>query len=219
MPADGPQERWVPVAEAVLYCAERGLVRTAKTVRKWASRSVARPDQAEIRVRHEDTGNGFRWVIEQGSLDRKIEEELAFEVRRSTEPVGTAPEPSAPVQTGALMPGNADPDAHRSEPVETGAETGAAMRGGSGTLSDFLQEQLAEKDRQIAKLNEQIERKDAQIMTMLERDRETNLLINGLQQTLTHSLGLEAPGARRPAPSSPEGEAPRRSIFHPRGVE
>lgn len=30
-------------------------------------------------------------------------------------------------------------------------------------------------------------------MTLLERDRETNLLINGLQQTLLKTLGLETP--------------------------
>jgi hypothetical protein len=51
-------------------------------------------------------------------------------------------------------------------------------------------------------------------MTMLERDRETNLLINGLQTTLTRSLGIESPEVRRDR----EGSDPHRSIFHPRGA-
>ena len=59
--------------------------------------------------------------------------------------------------------------------------------------NDFLQDQIGQKDIQIAELNDQLKRKDEQIMTMLERDRETNYLISGLQQALTKTLGIEAP--------------------------
>jgi len=191
-----PGETWLSVGDAVLHCNHRGLTRTAKTVRKWASRSAQNPDNAEIRVRHEDTENGFRWVIEQGSLDRKIDEELAYELIRNPEPVRTGSYSSEPVQTDLPSESVADADTNFSEPVRTGVE-GSAPTGQGSELSAFLQEQIAEKDRQIAKLNEQIERRDDQIMTMLERDRETNLLINGLQTTLTQTLGIESPQARQ----------------------
>jgi hypothetical protein len=191
-----PGKTWLTVGDAVLHCHRRGLTRTAKTVRKWASRSAENPDHAEIIVRREDTDNGFRWVIEQESLDRKIDEEIAYELIRNPEPVHTGAHMSEPVPTTATSECVADADENPSEPVHTGAHPSAPT--GQGTeLAAFLQEQIAEKDRQIAKLNEQIERRDEQIMTMLERDRETNLLINGLQTTLTKTLGIESPQARR----------------------
>lgn len=191
-----PGETWLSVGDAVLHCHRRGLTRTAKTVRKWASRSAENPDHAEILVRREDTENGFRWVIELASLDRKIDEELAYELIRNPEPVRTGAHMSEPVQADSSSESIADADANASEPVRTGSE-GSAPTGQGSELSAFLQEQIAEKDRQIAKLNEQIERRDEQIMTMLERDRETNLLINGLQTTLTKTLGIESPQARQ----------------------
>ena len=96
------EDAWLSVAEAVAYCTERGLSRTAKTVRKWAARSAAHPEEAEISARREDTDNGFRWVVEQSSLDRKIDEELEFEARKEVEQVHTSPDISKPVHTGTL---------------------------------------------------------------------------------------------------------------------
>lgn len=84
-----------------------------------------------------------------------------------------------------------------------------------------MREQLAEKDRQIAKLNDQIERRDEQIMTMLERDRdrETNLLINGLQVALTKTLGIESPRTREDGQVAGEANPNQRSFsFTPNSV-
>ena len=62
---------------------------------------------------------------------------------------------------------------------------------------DFLKDQIGQKDTQITELNDQLKRRDEQIMTMLERDRGTNYLINGLQQALSQSLGIESPDRLR----------------------
>ncbi|MEO1143796.1 MAG: hypothetical protein AAFW66_15890, partial [Pseudomonadota bacterium] len=62
---------WLTVADAVIRCTERALPRTPKTIRKWAARSHANPENADISVRREDTENGFRWSIEAKSLERK----------------------------------------------------------------------------------------------------------------------------------------------------
>ena len=78
---------------------------------------------------------------------------------------------------------------------------------------DFLKDQIGQKDTQITELNDQLKRRDEQIMTMLERDRETNYLINGLQQALSQSLGIESPdrlrirreGDNRPGTPPPPG--------------
>ena len=50
------------------------------------------------------------------------------------------------------------------------------------SIVDFLKEQVRVKD-------EQIKVKDEQIVSMLERDRETNILIKGLQTSLTNTVG------------------------------
>src|SRR5690349_21832894 len=51
--------------------------------------------------------------------------------------------------------------------------------------NDFLRDQIARKDHQI-------EQRDTQIQSMIERDRETNILIQGLQRLLR--LGSGDPG-------------------------
>jgi hypothetical protein len=50
--------------------------------------------------------------------------------------------------------------------------------------NDFLRSQLVAKDLQIAVKDKQIEAKDGQIASLLERDRETNILMQSLQQIL-----------------------------------
>jgi hypothetical protein len=112
---------WLTVAEAVLYCADQGLPRTPKTLRKWARRSSLFPDDAELNVRREDVENGDRWIIERGSLDRKIEQERELMARRADEPVRTGADPSGPVRTGSLAQTQAQPDAAAPEPAQTGA--------------------------------------------------------------------------------------------------
>lgn len=191
---------WLSVPEAVAYCEAQGLSRNIKTVRRWAARSLSRPAEAELLAREEDTGNGFRYVIERHSLDRKIAQELAFEARQTGTDI-TTPDPTAPDQSGHVqaiaVAENATssaevPDEPMSAPVRTPEDGPARQLKVSSSNDDFLKDQLCQKDIQIADLNEQLKRRDEQIMTMLERDREVNYLINGLTQTLSQSLGVDA---------------------------
>jgi len=151
-------------------------------------------------VREQDTGFGFRYMIDRASLDLKIKQELEFEADKKDADMSgqdlTPPDTSAPAldenkpsiekvvlpdTPGHDQPGPDEPT--RRLPVQSVGD-------------DFLKDQISEKDTQIAQLNKQIERKDEQIMTMLERDRETNILIRGLQDALTSTLGLNAPPPR-----------------------
>ncbi len=61
------EQEWLSVNQAVTYCAELGLVRTPKTVRKWAERSSGLPD-GDVLSRKQDTMWGYRWQIEKASL-------------------------------------------------------------------------------------------------------------------------------------------------------
>ena len=190
--ADGFRD-FLTIQECVVYAEIHGLSRTPKTFRKWAHWAHQDSVGDEVFARREDTGNGFRWTIARSWLDKKIREELE---RRSTgsELAFTGVHPSAPVDTGASAeqshPGSANPH----EPV--GTDESHVQRGSgeqthehrdavpsvpasSEPLIEFLTSQLAQKDKQI-------ETKDRQIEAMLDRDRETNILIKGLQ----HLLGV-----------------------------
>ena len=192
---------WLSVAEAVALCSERGLSRNMKTVRRWAQRSHARPENAEVFVREQDTPTGFRYVIEKTSLERKIAQELAFEANRAeAESQGqTLPRPDVPAPVPAEDPGQIGDGTEEDTraPVPPGPDTTVRKLDVVSVGGDFLKEQISQKDTQIADLNAQIERRDRQIDAMLERDKETNVLINTLQETLSQAMGLESPARMR----------------------
>jgi hypothetical protein len=119
---------WLTVAEAVAYCSIKDLDRTPKTIRKWAQRSHLDPENAELTVRREDVDNGFRWTIERSSLDRKIAQELEFEVRRAGEPVETRPDASGAVHTSAGAETNDDGSENSSELVQSGVHPPGSVR-------------------------------------------------------------------------------------------
>ena len=172
---------WLTVQEAVTYCLSHGLNRTPKTIRKWAQRSQNPiSGSAEINVKSQDTENGFRWLIEKASLDVKIAQELEFETRKNgfadntdlSELVATSANLSTPVQVNEP----AEELVGTSENASAQVPTGAHPFGDD--MIEFLKKQIDIKDQQIAV-------KDQQIGAMLERDRETNVLIQGLQTSLT----------------------------------
>ncbi len=195
-PAD-TSGQWLSVADAVAYCARHGLNRNIKTIRRWAERSLKRPDEAEVKVREQDTGFGFRYMIEQSSLDLKIRQELDFEAKQAKA------DTSGHDHASPDMPSDAHDETKPSVPEEMHADTPghdqavpdepARKLAVHSIGDDFLKSQMKEKDGQIAELNKQLERKDDQIMTMLERDRETNILIRGLQNTVADILQLKPP--------------------------
>lgn len=184
---------WLTVKEAVAYCRELGLSRTQKTVRRWAQLARKADGQGEVKVRHQDTENGFRWLIERSSLDVKIAQEKELEARKAealpedqeVKPVGTGADLSLHVRTGAEteLSGNSP-----AEHVPTGSHPSLPVRtnGSSDEMIEFLKNQIEEKDRQLRV-------KDDQISGMLERDGETNFLIGMLHEMLS----LQAPRDRQ----------------------
>ena len=184
--------QWLTVQGAVAYCLSKGLSRTSKTVRKWAQRARdPESGTAEISVKAQDTENGFRWLIDRSSLDVKIEQEKQFEQRKdgdandsnASEQVATGLHPSAPVLAEEQTVSEVSTTPHLSKPVLTGAKQNNEQ------MIDFLMKQIDTKDQQLAV-------KDRQIETMLERDHETNILIQGLQTSLT-GVVRALPGARQ----------------------
>ncbi len=192
---------WMTVQEAVAYCVSKGLPRTPKTVRKWAQRSIESvTGTGDVVVQRQDTENGFRWLISQELLDVKIDQEKEHALRNAaetdnentSEPVGTGAHVFEQVATGANRSAqvavnelDSEPiqlHENTSEPVGTGAhEAGTAQRNSRPENLEILN--LLKK--QLERAERQLDVKDKQIDALLERDRETNVLIQGLQTSLT----------------------------------
>lgn len=182
--ANGFEHEWLDVEQAVALALELGLSRTPKTIRKWAERSSGLPD-GDVVARRDDTPWGYRWLIEKASLTRKVEEELELRGGNHPEPVRTGSdevrsddpqniaanwnEPTLnhteQVHTGSDAFGQPisesdeenrpEPGSHRFAPVQAGAET--------ETVLDVVRERMADKDREIAFLREQLAAAQAEV--------------------------------------------------------
>ena len=174
---------WLSVQDAVTYCQSKGLSRTPKTIRKWAMRSQnLDAGNGDVVSRSQDTENGFRWLIDRNSLDVKIEQELEFDSRKKSETF--VPNLLEPVETGADGSEAVLLKELGSEQVDTGSHPSEAVH--TAPHADFGY--LAFLKKQLDRAHQQIDVKDRQIDALLERDRETNVLIQGLQGGLTRLL-------------------------------
>lgn len=142
---------WLTVAEAVIRCTDRGLSRTPKTIRKWAARSFEQPEAADILVRREDTGNGFRWSIEATTLERKIDEELEYEAQRQPKPDATGVHLFEHVGLETTAENLEEPVETPSEPVPTSTESS----GGSGVEAE-LRHQLEQSRAEVEFLRDEL---------------------------------------------------------------
>jgi hypothetical protein len=174
---------WLTVQDAATYCQTKGLSRTPKTIRKWAMRSQNLDGgTGDVVSRSQDTENGFRWLIERNSLDVKIAQELEFDTRKKAETF--VPNLLEPVETGVDGVDEVQVKEPAIEPMETGANPSEAVQ----TLPHPDASYLAFLEKQLDRAHQQIDVKDRQIDALLERDRETNILIQGLQGGLTRLL-------------------------------
>lgn len=178
-----PWGDWLTVQDAVTYCQSKGLSRTPKTVRKWALRSQnLEAGSGDVVSRAQDTENGFRWLIERNSLDVKIAQELEFDSRKKSETF--VPNLLEPVETGADGSKSVPLKEHVTEQVETGLHLSEAVHTAPHPDVGYV----AFLEKQLDRAHQQIDVKDRQIDALLERDRETNVLIQGLQGGLTRLL-------------------------------
>lgn len=171
--ANGFEQEWLSVEQAVVFCAELGLTRTPKTVRKWAERSSGLPD-GDVVARKQDTPWGYRWQIEKAPLIRKVEEELELQAAQEPEPVRTgSPEAASqepektfeadpnypeqvptgahefePSETETAIVAEREPSPHQSEPVQTRSEIELVL--------DEVRERMADKDREVEFLRQQL---------------------------------------------------------------
>jgi len=175
--ADPFEQEWLSVEQAVVYCAELGLTRTPKTIRKWAERSSGLPD-GDVLARKEDTPWGYRWQIEKASLTRKVEEEIELRGANPSELVHAGSASQTLPESEKIAVTNNEQHANHAEPVRTSAEvfepeamhaTGKNAREPSAhqfeqvqttseieTVLDEVRARMSDKDREIEFLRGQL---------------------------------------------------------------
>ena len=160
------QAYWLTVEEAAALYEAAGHARTMRAIQKYC----ARGDLSCIR---EQTTYGERFRITPASVDRHIEQIKELSQAHGREQ--SRPDAAVRSEGSALSIENSD----RASVREQSRPDAPDVRYVTLLESEnaFLRDQIGRKDHQI-------EQRDGQIEAMIERDRETNILIEQLQRRI-----------------------------------
>jgi hypothetical protein len=197
----GDNEFTLTIEEVAERYARAGHPRTIRTLQRYCA--IGHLDAQKVA-----TTLGDKYLITPQSVRRhiaQIEELRALDTvaadRDQPRPVATAMPPNEIVQI-AELPSATDNDTSRQAATPGDIEPKTATT--DSGLSHYVER--LEREVEIAKderdfYREQIDRKDKTIDSLLERDRETNILVRGLQEMLSPLLGP----ARRERPQDHQG--------------
>ncbi len=168
--------------------AKAGHPRTLRSLQRYCA-------NGHLDARKIATATGDKYLVTPQSVARHIAQ---VEELTPLETVATGRDMSRHVATSAPqdIPSEAPPVAAQ----EAAAEPAKPRQEAAGELTryvDQLEHQLEDACDEREFLREQINRKDKTIESLIERDRETNFLVRGLQEMLTPLLG----GGRREPPA------------------
>lgn len=157
------------VRDAQVFLFSHGLPRNERSIRRYCNNGT-------LTCMKIDTATGREWVVQRDALEIYLHEQLQF------------------IQQEGGSRTAADTSGHdRTEPDMSGqlpAPVNAIDTETKDALVEALRDALSEAREQMRKKDEQIEKQNAHITSMLERDRETNVLIQNLQRMVLH---LQAP--------------------------
>jgi hypothetical protein len=171
--------------------ARAGHPRTLRTLQRYCA-------GAHLDAQKIATTTGDKYLVTPQSVDRHIAQIVELSALQL---VATSRDLSRPAATAD---DREDKPSAPSTPAATGDDTERqAATGTTGSSVDVArlerEVERLEDDRDF--LRDQIKVKDGQIASLLERDRETNILIRGLQEMLTPLLG--APRHQTPVQDPP----------------
>ena len=163
--------------------SDAGHARTIRTLQRYCA-------SGHLDAQKVATTTGDKYLVTPQSVARHIEQ---IKELKALDTVATSRGASRPVATPVAQENIVEVDATRSDIGDT------------SRYVVQLETRLKEKDEVIVVLKEQLVVKDKQIGERHERERETNMLINGLQKLV---LQLQSPWKRsEPAAGEPEAEA------------
>jgi hypothetical protein len=187
------------IDDALTLYVRAGHPRTARSIQRYCA-------SGHLDAIKESTTLGDKYFIDPASVARhiaQIEELIALDNRATgrdlPRPDATAVAPAAAVPSSE-MPSATTPDT--SGPFATGRDkTDREVILATTTDARYvehLEAQLEGMKEDRLFLRDQIKTKDEQIASLLERDRETNILVRGLQQMLSPLLGPPRRGTPEP---------------------
>lgn len=166
-----PFADWVDIETTDELLREEGITRTIRTIQRMCKRG-------DLAARLVPTENGVRYLIERGSIYEFVER------HNQIMPSGKGKDEvldNIPIK-------NLSKDSSEQNAAENPSPKQSPDIGENAT---HLKEVLSMKDEQLEFFkeqlnlaNDQLRVKDEQIITMLERDHETNILIQNLQQLM-----------------------------------
>lgn len=166
-------EPWLTIKAASLLFTEQGLTRPERSVRRYCAKGKL--DCRQI----ENDNRQFEYRVRRASLIDFVKEHKTLAATSGR--------------------GRTSPDrAGHGRNVEQGRTDGSgegAPRLSDLVLLDFLKEQLSKKDQQIDRKDSQIDTLNKTVDSMVERDRETNILIGLMQKQLSLGSGKPEEGA------------------------
>lgn len=188
--ATNPDEYTLTIEEAASRYEHAGHPRTIRSIQRYCLRG-------HLDCLRQETTFGDRYLITPQSVARHIAQ---IEELTSLDKVATDRDQSRQVATST--PGQEIGDAHAAyEPTSDDKQRQ------STTATPGLSPYAARLEREVEQakderdfLREQIDRKDKTIEALIERDRETNFLVRGLQEMLTPLLGSRR---ETPPPTQP----------------
>jgi hypothetical protein len=175
---------------------EAGLPRNVRTLQRYCA--AGRLDCIK-----EETATGLAYFVDPGSVERAIKQlaqlhGLTDEVRHTAAseemPRSVAHDAKPLSTTDTPRPSAAD----RDKDAEIITERRSAAEPDTSGLVAVLERENANLREQGEFFRHQIEVKDTQIAALLERDKETNYLVRGLQTMLAPLLGRGGNGDLRP---------------------
>jgi hypothetical protein len=191
------------IEDAAALYARAGHPRTSRSVQRYCA-------SGHLDAIKEATTLGDKYFINPDSVARhiaQIEELIALDNRTTSRDVsrqGATPfAPPIQAESGPTPVATSDDEPR---PVATSRNEEQAMKSAPRELHyiEHLESEIEsfKEDRDF--LREQIKTKDEQIASLLERDRETNILVRGLQQMLSPLLGSPRQAPRRDDDERPD---------------
>lgn len=153
---------WVDIETTCDILREEGVTRTIRTIQRMCKRG-------DLVARLVPTENGTRYLVERGSIHEFVER------HNQMMPSGPGREE---VEGNIPVGQSVQPTTIQSQP------SGDHDRSHMQEIIGIKDDQITFLKSQLDIANKQIEMKDEQINTMLERDHETNVLIQNLQKLM-----------------------------------
>lgn len=207
--SDTDQELYkLTLAEVQVRFTEAGMPRSYRSIQRFCERG-------RLDCLKTDTPNGEQYFVSEASVVRAIEElrqlwalknldghvqpelatpsHVALDTATPTDPDTVRQSPTVSEQQGNVALGNA---------TTTVGKTREDTPGQTWTEPDAVSKYVARLERDNDRLEKELDVKNEQIAALLERDRETNVLVGSLQRMLAPLLGT--PDPRRTAREAPE---------------